>query len=95
MQLAHPYCAADLAILDPELTLKLPGQITAFTGMDALTHAIEGVTSSTAEPIGDALGFHAIILAYKYLPVCVKEPNNVAARGNMLIASTLVIMVDR
>ncbi len=91
LQITHPY-NADLAMLDPELTVTLPPYITAFTGMDALTHAIEGVTSTAAEPIADALGLHAIRLIFTYLPVAVKEPDNVTARGNMLIASTLAGM---
>ena len=76
-------------MLDPELTVKLPPKITAFTGMDALTHAVEGVTSSGAQPIADACGLHAIRLIFKYLPLAVHEPDNITARGNMLIASTL------
>jgi alcohol dehydrogenase class IV len=76
-------------MLDPELTIKLPPKITAFTGMDALTHAVEGITSSGAEPIADACGLHAIRLIFKYLPLAVHEPDNITARGNMLIASTL------
>ena len=88
LQVTHPY-NADIAMLDPELTVKLPPKITAFTGMDALTHAIEGVTSSGAEPIADACGLHAIRLIFKYLPLAVHEPDNIIARGNMLIASTL------
>jgi alcohol dehydrogenase class IV len=88
LQVTHPY-NADIAMLDPELTVKLPPKITAFTGMDALTHAVEGVTSSGAEPIADACGLHAIRLIFKYLPLAVHEPDNILARGNMLIASTL------
>lgn len=91
LQITHPY-NADIAMLDPELTVKLPPRITAFTGMDALTHAIEGVTSTGANPISDALGLHAIRLICTYLPVAVQEPENVTARGNMLIASTLAGM---
>lgn len=85
----HPNCNADLAMLDPELTVKLPAKITAFTGMDALTHAIEGSTSTGAEPVSDALGLHAIRLIFKYLPIAVKNPEDITARGNMLIASSL------
>ena len=89
---SHPYCSPDIAMLDPDLTLKLPAKITAFTGMDALTHAIEGVTSKVAEPIGDALGFHAIRMVDKYLRTAVNQPDNIEARGNMLIASTIAGM---
>ncbi len=91
LQITHPY-NANIAMLDPELTVKLPPKITAFTGMDALTHAIEGVTSTSVSPIGDALGLHAIRLIFKYLPIAVNEPENITARGHMLIASTLAGM---
>jgi alcohol dehydrogenase class IV len=92
LQVTHPYCNSDLAMLDPELTIKLPAKLTASTGMDALTHAIEGVTSTAAQPISDALGLHAIRLIFKYLPIAVNDPENIDARGNMLIASTLAGM---
>ena len=89
---AHPYCNADIAMLDPELTVKLPPKITAFTGMDALTHAIESVTCICPNPISDGLAIHAIRLISKYLPQAVKDPGNVDARGNLLIASTMAGM---
>ncbi len=92
LQVTHPFCNSDLAMLDPELTIKLPPKVTASTGMDALTHAIEGTTSTAAEPISDALGLHAIRLIFRYLPIAVNDPENIEARGNMLIASTLAGM---
>ncbi len=92
LSVGHPFCVADIAMLDPELTVRLPAKITAFTGMDALTHAIEGITSTTVSPISDALGMHAIRLITEYLPVAVAEPENIEARGNMLIASTIAGM---
>ncbi len=92
ISVAHPYCNCDLAMLDPELMVKLPAKITAFTGMDALTHAVEGATSTSAEPISDALCLHAIRLIFKYLPIAVKEPDNVDARGCMLLASCIAGM---
>lgn len=92
LSVTHPYCNADIAMLDPELTVKLPAKITAFTGMDALTHAIEGITSTGAEPIADALCLHAIRLIVKYLPVAVQKPGDITARGHMLLASTIAGM---
>jgi alcohol dehydrogenase class IV len=89
LSVVHPYCNSDVAMLDPELTVKLPPKITAFTGMDALTHAIESVTCTAAEPIADALCLHAIRLITKFLPLAVKEPDHIDARGNMLIASCI------
>jgi len=92
LSVAHPYCTCDLAMLDPELMVKLPAKITAFTGMDALTHAVEGVTATGAEPIADALNLHAIRMVFKFLPLAVKEPENVDARGGMLLASCIAGM---
>ena len=89
---AHPYCNADVAMLDPELTVKLPPKITAFTAMDAMTHAIEAITTISANPISDGLGLHAIRLIAKYLPEVMKNPENVEARGYLLIASTMAGM---
>lgn len=92
LSVTHPFCNSDLAMLDPELTVSLPPKITAFTGMDALTHAIEGVTSIGSEPISDALGLHAIRLISTFLPIAVEQPENIEARGNMLIAATMAAM---
>jgi alcohol dehydrogenase class IV len=88
----HPYCNADIAMLDPELTVKLPPKITAFTAMDAMTHAIESVTCISPNPISDGLGLHAIRLIAKYLPEVMKNPENVEARGYLLVASTMAGM---
>ena len=89
---AHPYCNPDIAMLDPELTVKLPPKITAFTAMDALPHAIEAITTVSANPISDGLGLHAVRLIAKYLPEAIKNPGNVEARGYLLIASTMAGM---
>ncbi|HTY21483.1 MAG TPA: iron-containing alcohol dehydrogenase [Desulfomonilaceae bacterium] len=89
---AHPFCNADIAMLDPELTVKLPPKITAFTAMDAMTHAIEAITTSSANPISDALGLHAVRIITKYLPEVMKDPENVEARGYLLIASNMAGM---
>ena len=88
----HPYCTPDIAMLDPELTVKLPPKITAFTAMDAMTHAIEAITTVSANPISDGLGLHAVRLITKYLPEVMKNPENVEARGYLLIASTMAGM---
>ena len=92
LSVAHPFCNCDIAMLDPELTVKLPAKITAFTGVDALTHAIESFTSLGANPISDALDLHAIRTAYRYLPIAVNSPGDMEARGNMLLASTMAGM---
>ncbi|MFJ5789914.1 iron-containing alcohol dehydrogenase [Lysinibacillus sp. NPDC093197] len=84
--------APKLAIVDPELTLSLPKSITAATGMDALTHAIEAYTSNIAEPISDALSLYAIEIIAKYLPLAVENGNDVEARQNMLGGSLIAGM---
>lgn len=84
--------APKLAILDPELTLTLPKSITAATGMDALTHAIEAYTSNIAEPISDALSLYSIELIAKYLPLAVENGNDLEGRKNMLVASLIAGM---
>ena len=78
-----------VAILDPKLTVGMPPLITAGTGMDALTHALEGLHSAQREPIADALALHAIRLIRKNLPIAIQTPQDLVARGMMLVAATL------
>ncbi|MFB3168005.1 iron-containing alcohol dehydrogenase [Neobacillus sp. 179-C4.2 HS] len=87
----NPFINADMAILDPDLTVGLPPYITAFTGFDALTHAIEALASPTATALTDAYALHAIRLIEKNLPVAVAEGTNVAARMDLLQASLMGI----
>ncbi len=81
------FFAPSVAILDPEVTISMPAKITAFTGMDALTHAIESMHSLESEPVADALSMGAIMQINKFLPIAVKDGKNIEARGQMLIAS--------
>ncbi|MBZ0253412.1 MAG: iron-containing alcohol dehydrogenase, partial [Candidatus Methylomirabilis sp.] len=87
----HPWCASDAAILDAELTAGLPPRITAFTGMDALTHAVEGLTARTANVFTQGLALQAIRLIFANLPKAVAKGDDLGARQNMLMASTLAI----
>lgn len=80
---------ADLALLDPELTVGLPAKFTAMTGMDALVHAIEAATNRNAGPETDVPAYEAIRLVMRNLPIAVREPQNVEARGKMLEAAAL------
>jgi alcohol dehydrogenase class IV len=89
--LINPYINADIAVLDPDLTIGLPPRVTAFTGMDALTHAVEGFFTSKSNPMTDALALHAIRLIVNNLKTAVTQSANVQARSNMLQASTLAI----
>jgi len=77
------------AILDPELTIGLPPRPTAGTGIDALTHAIESLTSKGRTPVSAAYAHEAIKLISQALPIAVKEGTNVDARGAMLMGAHL------
>lgn len=83
------YLIPNVAVLDPLMTVGLPPHLTAGTGMDALTHAIEGMHALQCEPIADAMALHAIRLITQYLPRCVKDGNDLLARGQQLIAATM------
>ncbi|WP_257968117.1 iron-containing alcohol dehydrogenase [Peribacillus deserti] len=87
----NPFISADIAVLDPDLTTGLPPVITAFTGFDALTHAIEALASPNATALTDAHALHAIRLIERNLPVAVSEGSNVQARMEMLQASLMGI----
>lgn len=78
-----------LAILDPALTLKLPAAITAATGMDALTHAIESYVSRQANPISQAMALQAIRLIAGSLEKTYFVGTDIAAREQMLLGSFL------
>ncbi len=79
----------ETAILDPELLATLPKRMTASTGFDALTHAIEAATNRAANPISDSQALHAIRLIVRWLPVCVENGADLEARGQMQAAATL------
>lgn len=79
----------DLALLDPCLTVSLPADVTATTGLDAMAHAIEACTCRNRNPMAEALGLHAIRLAKQHLMTAIEKPGDIDARSGMLIASTL------
>ncbi len=85
-------CIPTLAIVDPSLTLGLPPQITAATGMDAFSHAVEAFTSILNNPMSDILALEAMSLVSRYLPVAVREGSNAEARSKMMFASTIAGM---
>lgn len=84
-----PLQAPVLALLDPELTLSLPPSLTAATGMDAMTHAVEAYTSLISQPISDVLALEAIRLIYRYLPEATNAGSSILARTEMLKAQLL------
>jgi alcohol dehydrogenase class IV len=81
----------ELAILDPVATATLPPAIAAATGMDALTHAIEGYVSSEWNQHTDAFALHAIRLIRDNLERAVSDTSDTEARGNMLAAASMAI----
>jgi alcohol dehydrogenase class IV len=87
--IVESYNAPRVAILDPVLTAKLPPLLTASTGLDAMTHAIEAISSVQREPIADAMGLHAIRLLNKHLPQCIKNGSDLGARGQVQLAATM------
>lgn len=89
--LLNPFINSDIAILDPELTVGLPPKITAFTGMDALTHAVEGYFSNKSNAMADAFALHSAKMIRDNLPTAVSEGENREARANMLQASAMAI----
>lgn len=85
----HDFLLADVAIVDPELTITLPPKVTAATGVDALTHAIEAYVSKNANPVTDSLAFKAIQLISGAIRTAVKDGKNKQARSDMSYGSYL------
>ena len=78
-----------VAILDPQMTVNLPPDLTASTGMDAMTHAVESYVAQARNPISDATALHAIKLIVQYLPIAVDNGEDLVARGQMQLAALL------
>ncbi|MEL6735955.1 MAG: iron-containing alcohol dehydrogenase, partial [Pseudomonadota bacterium] len=77
----------DQAVLDPELTLSLPSHITAWTGVDAVAHALEGATSRNTSAAGQLYGLDALRTLSEALPKAVEDGSDIEARGRVLWAS--------
>ncbi len=92
-QTRHKYAISDFclipdyAVLDEKLTVTLPAKLTATTGMDAFTHAIEAYVGKSCTKETRKLSEEAIKLIFENLPIAYNEPTNLQARKNMLIAS--------
>jgi len=87
------FIAPDVAILDPALLLTLPPRLTAATGMDAVTHAIEAYSSvAAASPVTDLLCLQALNMLFAYLPTATKSGDDLEARAQTLVASTMAGM---
>lgn len=79
----------DQAVLDPELTLSLPPSLTAWTGIDAVAHALEGATSRNTSPAGQLYGLEALRILKDALPQAVADGSDLEERGRVLWASTV------
>ncbi len=83
-----------LSIVDPELMVSVPPQLTAFQGFDALFHSTEGYFGKAASPVSDLYALKAIELIGAHLPTAVKDGANLAAREAVALANTLAGMVE-
>lgn len=87
MSLGDPGMLPKVALVDPALTKGLPPHLTAGTGMDALSHAVESYLSTGSIPPSDALALHSLRLIAENLPLAVANGENMEARTNMALAS--------
>ncbi len=87
--LVNPLFYVDTAIIDPVLTLSVPPRITASTGLDVLSHALEGYWSKNHQPICDAAAMYAAKLVFQNLMVAYENPQDIDAREKMCEASVI------
>jgi len=87
MLISSPRVMPKVALVDPLLTLKMPKGLTAATGLDALTHAIEAYVSRKAQPMTDLLALSAVALIAQNLPTAWAQPDNLEARSQTMLGS--------
>lgn len=85
----HPNMLPTQVILDPELTVGLPAAMTAATGMDALSHNLEALCSPFYHPMAEGIAVEGIRLVQTFLPRAVKDGNDIEARTQMLVCSSM------
>ena len=85
----HPTMLPGIVISDPELTIGLPRNLTAWTGMDALAHSLEAYCAPGFHPMADGIALEGMRLVKEWLPVAVKDGANLAARAHMLAAASM------
>ena len=83
----HASVLPKAVVLDPELTVGLPAQQTAATGMDVLTHALESLSSVRANPYADGINLQVIGMVFRYLPRATANGNDLEARAQLLLAA--------
>lgn len=88
MELSHPLMFPSVALLDPELTRSLPSTMTAATGMNAFTQAMEAYLSPEANPFTDQLASTAMSTAWTFLPRVTADSEDMSAREAMMLAAT-------
>jgi len=87
--IASRYIVPDLALVDPLLTISMPPQVTASSGLDALSHAVESMMSLWSTPLTDALALEAVRLISKHLRTAYYQGKNFEARCHMALAATI------
>ena len=85
----HPKMLPSIVILDPNLTLALPPNLTAYTGMDVLAHCLEAYSSHFFHLLSQGIALEGISMVDKYLVRAYKDGNDLEARGNMLAGSSM------
>lgn len=85
----HPKMMPNVVMLDPQLTCALPPHLTAATGMDALSHALEAYCAPSYHPMAAGIAIEAIRLVKEYLPTAYQQGGNLTARAQMMVASTM------
>lgn len=90
--MGSPYAYPEIAIVDPGLTLSMPPRVTASTGIDALSHAVESIMNKLANPLYDSLGFGGIELIASYLRRATSNGQDIEARYYMSLAATLAMI---
>jgi alcohol dehydrogenase len=83
-----------LSIVDPELMLTVPANLTAYQGFDAFFHSVEGYIATVANPVSDVFALKSIELITRFLPIAVKEGGNLEARTQVALANTLAGFVE-
>jgi alcohol dehydrogenase class IV len=85
----HPAMLPGQVIADPELTLDLPAELTAWTGLDALSHSLEALCAPGFHPMADGIATEAIRLIHGSLEVAANDAHDLAARSRMLAAASM------
>lgn len=93
LALGSPHLIPDLALVDPKLTLELPASVTVNTGVDALTHLVEGYVSTVPNPMIDRMALFGLELLRDGLRSVVQEPSDLNARAGVMMAAMIGALV--